>query len=137
MLIIVQNELTLLLFHYLVLFLRFLGVVISNWVVRRYYPGVLPKIRGCAHLLYLETLHFIFRKTLLHAPADESLAVFGQSVENFDQGQGLLVRLVSYGCEVLDGVYQAAGGLDIWDLLQVLFVYHFEVPCCCQDQEDT
>ena len=59
-----------------------------------------------------------------------------KSVEDFDKGQRLLVGLVRGAGEVLDRVDQAAGGLDVRNLLQVLLIDHLEVARCGQDQQD-
>lgn len=76
MLIIVQDELTLLLFHHLVLIFGILGIEVRNLIMRRNYPRMLPEVGGGAYFLNVEALHLILREPLLHAPAYESLTIF-------------------------------------------------------------
>ena len=101
----------------------------------RRYPRVAPEIGGCAHFLYLVTLHLVFGEALLHAPANKCLAVLGESVENLDQGQGLLVWLVGASCEILHSVDEAARSLHVRYLLEILFIDHLEVAGRGQDQQ--
>ena len=102
--------------------------------MRGYNPWMRSEVGCCTNFLNVEPLHFVLREPLLHAPAYESLAVLGKSVENFDEGQRLLVWFVGRAGEILDGVDQAAGGLDVRNLLQILLIYHLQVTCRCQDQ---
>ena len=92
---------------------------------------MLSEISCCAYLLDVEPLHFILRKPLLHAITYKRLTVVRQPIKNFNEGQGLLIGLISLTGEVLYGVNETARCLDIGDLLQVLFVYHFKVTCGC------
>lgn len=136
MLIVVEYELTLLLFHYLILVFRVFCIKIRNLIMGRYDPRMRSEVGCSAHFLNVEALHFILRKPLLHAPAYESLTILRKSVEDFDKGQRLLVGLVCGAGEILDRVDQAAGGLDVRNLLQVLLIDHLEVARCGQDQQD-
>lgn len=120
-----EDELALLFLHLnLILIFRILRVEVRDLVVSGHYPGVAPEVSRRAHFLYLIALHLVLGEALLHAPADEGLAVLGQSVENLHQGEGLLVGLVGGAGDILDGTDQAASGLHVRDLLQVLLVDH-------------
>lgn len=138
MVVVVKDELTLLLLHHqLVLILRILRVEVRHLIMRGDYPRVVPQVSRRAHFLQVLTLHLVLGKALLHAPANESLAVLGESVENLHEGQGLLIWFICAASEILNGVDEAARSLHVRYLLQVLFVDHLEVTSGSQDQQDS
>ena len=102
----------------------------------RLLPRMTEEVGRAAHIM-VEALHFVLGEALLHTEANERLAVLGQPVENLYQGQGLLVWLIGAAREVLHCVDEAARGLDVRNLLQVLLIYHLEVARRGQNQQYT
>lgn len=75
--VIMKIKLTLLLFD--VVRLVFLILRIGD-------PNMISQVSCCAYFGYLIFLLLVLRESLLHAAAQEILAVFGKTVKDFDHG---------------------------------------------------
>lgn len=85
-----------------------------------------PEVGCSCDLRNLEALHLVLGKALLHANADEVLAVFGKSIKYFHQGQNLLIRFFTLHGVVFNSVYKAATALNIRDPSNVLLIDHLK-----------
>lgn len=102
--VIMKIKLTLLLFD----------VVSRVFFILRLDPNVISQVRCWTYFSYLVFFHLILRKSLLHTAAQEILAVFRKTVEDFDHSKNLFILLFAHSRIILNGVNHTAAGLNVW-----------------------